>query len=254
MCSKRCARRTSVRPSSSSRATSATRTDELRGRIAKTIRSAVTIPTREQGAAPSSSPRPTALLLRRPLASGARDRACGQRHRRRRLGGDRLDPRRDSRALVERRPIEIRNPDAVRPWQHVLNAVDGYLALAETPGPTSRPRLLLELRPRRRGRERGSVDRRPHRRAVGRRARRSRCGAGAAARGDVARARRHACQGRARLASPLGSGTRAARYRRVVSRPRRGRSRPRAGARADRCLRERRGHVGRRALIVLMRP
>jgi len=35
------------------------------------------------------------------------------------------------RALVGREPLMIRNPDAVRPWQHVLEPLAGYLALAE---------------------------------------------------------------------------------------------------------------------------
>ena len=34
-------------------------------------------------------------------------------------------------AAVEGRAVRIRNPDAVRPWQHVLNPLSGYLALAE---------------------------------------------------------------------------------------------------------------------------
>jgi CDP-glucose 4,6-dehydratase len=34
-------------------------------------------------------------------------------------------------ALLAGRPVEIRYPRAVRPWQHVLNALEGYLALAE---------------------------------------------------------------------------------------------------------------------------
>jgi CDP-glucose 4,6-dehydratase len=34
------------------------------------------------------------------------------------------------RALREERPIQIRNPGAVRPWQHVLEPLSGYLALA----------------------------------------------------------------------------------------------------------------------------
>ena len=34
-------------------------------------------------------------------------------------------------ALMSRQPVEIRYPHAVRPWQHVLNALDGYLMLAE---------------------------------------------------------------------------------------------------------------------------
>lgn len=34
-------------------------------------------------------------------------------------------------ALVSDRPIEVRYPHATRPWQHVLNPLDGYLTLAE---------------------------------------------------------------------------------------------------------------------------
>jgi len=33
------------------------------------------------------------------------------------------------RALLNHKPIVIRNPDAVRPWQHVLESLSGYLAL-----------------------------------------------------------------------------------------------------------------------------
>lgn len=35
------------------------------------------------------------------------------------------------RAFSEGRTLEIRNPDAVRPWQHVLEPLTGYLLLAE---------------------------------------------------------------------------------------------------------------------------
>ena len=28
-------------------------------------------------------------------------------------------------------PIAVRNPEAVRPWQHVLNPLSGYLRLAQ---------------------------------------------------------------------------------------------------------------------------
>ncbi|GAC1326232.1 MAG: CDP-glucose 4,6-dehydratase [Thermoleophilaceae bacterium] len=35
------------------------------------------------------------------------------------------------RAALEGRALEVRNPSAVRPWQHVLNALSGYLRLAE---------------------------------------------------------------------------------------------------------------------------
>lgn len=34
------------------------------------------------------------------------------------------------RALAAGAPVEVRNPDAVRPWQHVLDALGGYLWLA----------------------------------------------------------------------------------------------------------------------------
>lgn len=34
------------------------------------------------------------------------------------------------RALAEKRPIPVRNPDSTRPWQHVLEALSGYLTLA----------------------------------------------------------------------------------------------------------------------------
>ncbi len=35
------------------------------------------------------------------------------------------------RALESGRPIEIRNPQAIRPWQHVLEPLSGYLLLAQ---------------------------------------------------------------------------------------------------------------------------
>lgn len=34
------------------------------------------------------------------------------------------------RAIITRQPISLRNPEAVRPWQHVLALVHGYLVLA----------------------------------------------------------------------------------------------------------------------------
>src|SRR2546423_852980 len=34
------------------------------------------------------------------------------------------------RALSKSEPIVVRNPEAVRPWQHVLEPLSGYLALA----------------------------------------------------------------------------------------------------------------------------
>ena len=35
------------------------------------------------------------------------------------------------RALQEERPVQIRSPHAIRPWQHVLEPLSGYLTLAE---------------------------------------------------------------------------------------------------------------------------
>ncbi|MFT3735693.1 MAG: CDP-glucose 4,6-dehydratase [Rhodocyclaceae bacterium] len=35
------------------------------------------------------------------------------------------------RAVAEARPVRIRNPHAIRPWQHVLEPLSGYLALVE---------------------------------------------------------------------------------------------------------------------------
>ncbi len=34
-------------------------------------------------------------------------------------------------ALMEKRPVIVRNPNAIRPWQHVLEPLNGYLSLAE---------------------------------------------------------------------------------------------------------------------------
>lgn len=35
------------------------------------------------------------------------------------------------RAIADRRPVSIRNPRAIRPWQHVLEPLSGYLLLAQ---------------------------------------------------------------------------------------------------------------------------
>jgi CDP-glucose 4,6-dehydratase len=45
-------------------------------------------------------------------------------------GEDRLIPD-IMRAALERHPLLVRNPDAIRPWQHVLNPLSGYMRLAE---------------------------------------------------------------------------------------------------------------------------
>jgi CDP-glucose 4,6-dehydratase len=36
-----------------------------------------------------------------------------------------------ARAAAAGAPLRVRNPDAVRPWQHVLNPLAGYLVLAQ---------------------------------------------------------------------------------------------------------------------------
>jgi CDP-glucose 4,6-dehydratase len=46
-------------------------------------------------------------------------------------GEDRLIPD-IMRAAIHREELLIRNPDAIRPWQHVLNPLSGYLRLAES--------------------------------------------------------------------------------------------------------------------------
>ncbi len=60
---------------------------------------------------------------------------------------DRIIP--DSvRALVAGEPVVVRNPDAIRPWQHVLEPLSGYLRLGSLlleDGASLRRRL--ELRP-----------------------------------------------------------------------------------------------------------
>jgi len=45
------------------------------------------------------------------------------------------------RALQAERPIEVRNPNAVRPWQHVLEPLSGYLQLGAMMLPRTNPRL-----------------------------------------------------------------------------------------------------------------
>jgi CDP-glucose 4,6-dehydratase len=47
------------------------------------------------------------------------------------FGEDRLIPD-VLRAHAEGRPVAIRNPGAIRPWQHVLNPLSGYMVLAQS--------------------------------------------------------------------------------------------------------------------------
>ena len=52
-----------------------------------------------------------------------------QRHRRRRLGARPDHPGLRARPGRRASPIVVRNPDAIRPWQHVLEPLSGYLRL-----------------------------------------------------------------------------------------------------------------------------
>lgn len=61
-----------------------------------------------------------------PLATGRAGNVIGGGD----WGADRLMPDVLAAALAGR-PVELRNPGAVRPWQHVLNPLAGYLLLAE---------------------------------------------------------------------------------------------------------------------------
>jgi len=45
-------------------------------------------------------------------------------------GADRLVPD-IMRAALAREPVRVRNPNSIRPWQHVLNPLSGYLLLAQ---------------------------------------------------------------------------------------------------------------------------
>ena len=67
------------------------------------------------------------------------------------FGEDRLVPD-VLRAYDAGRPVQVRNPQAIRPWQHVLNPLSGYLALAQALCGPSRRALGLGggLRGRRR--------------------------------------------------------------------------------------------------------
>ena len=72
------------------------------------------------------------------------------------------------RALVRGEPIRVRNPAAIRPWQHVLEPLRGYLRAGRAALPGG-PRVVgrLELRSARRGHRAGGDAGRADRRAVG---------------------------------------------------------------------------------------
>ena len=132
------------------------RNRETAARSARTTRWAAATRTAPARAAPSSSRRPTRRASSAPARAALATARAGNV-----IGGgdwapDRIVP--DCvRALAAGRPIEVRNPDAVRPWQHVLEPLAGYLLLgARSGGRRARLRGRVELRPCRRG---GRADR-----------------------------------------------------------------------------------------------
>ena len=83
-------------------------------------------------AAPSwSTARVPALVLRATRGPRRRVRARRQRDRRRRLGAGPPDPRRHARGASRASRSRSAIPSAMRPWQHVLNPLSGYLVLAQ---------------------------------------------------------------------------------------------------------------------------
>ena len=108
-----------------------------------------TIPTRARRAAPSWSPMPTCARSSR---SRPRGRELASARAGNVIGGgdwseDRLIPD-IMRAAIAGAVIDVRNPGAVRPWQHVLNPLSGYLQLAHALRRERDGCRRLELRPR----------------------------------------------------------------------------------------------------------
>ena len=111
--------------------------------------------TGSAGATPTAPARPhgarllglSRVLLRNGLRHGARTARAGNVIGGGDWGEDRLVP--DLVRAARGSPARVRHPDAVRPWQHVLNPLNGYLRLVEvlwdgpnwpargTSGPTS---------------------------------------------------------------------------------------------------------------------
>ena len=150
-------------------------------------------------------------------------------------GEDRLVPD-IMRAALAGEPARVRNPNSIRPWQHVLNPLSGYLLLAQSLFDSPALRHRLELRPARAGRAAGRLDRRAARRAVAVGASLDARRRTASARGALPQARLLARAPAARLA-PAGRPARGAReHRRVVPGAARGSGHARRHARADREL------------------
>ena len=146
------------------------------------------------------------------------------------------------RALSAGQSVAVRNPDAVRPWQSVLDPLAGYLWLGAGSDRVTRLRRGLELRPRRwrrpdrAGGRRGRGGGMGRRRLAGGRRRRRR-----AARSRSTEARRRQGGGAARLARGLRCAARHRSRRELVQSVLRGRRRRMLPALPRRHRRVRRG-------------
>ncbi len=152
------------------------------------------------------------------------------------------DPRRRCAARSRASRCAIRNPDAIRPWQHVLNPLSGYLLLAERlwddRGATP---TAWNFGPADARRAPGALDRRAPRRAVGRRARAGSRDAGDASARGATTCKLDSSKARARLGwAPRWDLERRAReHRRLVPRAARRRGHARVTPRPDPRLRGR---------------
>jgi hypothetical protein len=123
-------------PSSMSPVTSAMKTGNGSGDIVKMIPWAGMIPTARPKAAPSWSQPPIEIRFSMvmPMEPGSPDiagqRACRQCDRRRGLG-QRPHCHRHDDGCRKGAKFLIRNPNATRPWQHVLEPLSGYLQLGQ---------------------------------------------------------------------------------------------------------------------------
>ncbi len=114
------------------------------GLPARRTGSAARSPTAPARPAPRSSSSPIAIPIS-PRAEGKVQLAAARAGNV--IGGgdwaeDRLIP--DAmRAFSESKPLVVRNPSAVRPWQHVLEPLSGYLRLAEAPARATPPAAPL---------------------------------------------------------------------------------------------------------------
>ena len=190
-------------------------------------------PTRPPRRRRSSSPPPSATLGL-PVATARAGNVIGGGD----WGADRLVPDCVRAALAGEPRRRCAHPDAVRPWQHVLDPLDGYLRLAERLvarrrraatawnfGPAEATRAPVGWLVERVARALAAAALRG--RAAGRRR----------GRGAAAAARRRAGPRAARLGAALGSRGRARRYRLLVRRVRAGATCARRDAPPDRGLR-----------------